>query len=70
MREGLPNSSGRWTALVIAVAAAAWLCYAGVKHGLAGHYGASLNPDDWSRASRIEPGERGKLVPLGALPPA
>ena len=65
MREGVPNSSGRWAAIVIAVAAAAWLCYAGLKHGIAGHYGASSNPDDWSVASRIEPANGENWYRLG-----
>ena len=55
MIEGLPNSPGRWATIMIAAAAAAWLCYAGLKHGLAGHYGASSDPENWSRAARIEP---------------
>jgi tetratricopeptide (TPR) repeat protein len=65
MIEGLPNSSGRWIAMVIAVAAAAWLCYAGVRHGLAGHYAASSDPNDWPRAARIEPGDAENWYRLG-----
>jgi hypothetical protein len=65
MLEGPSNFSGRWIAVVTAVVAATWLCYAGVRHGLAGHYGASLNPDDWSRASHIEPGDAGNWYRLG-----
>jgi Tetratricopeptide repeat len=65
MREGLANSSGRWTAMVVAVAIAAWLCYAGVKHGVAEHYAASSNPNDWSRAARIEPANPANWYRLG-----
>jgi tetratricopeptide (TPR) repeat protein len=65
MIEGLPNSSTRWTAIVIAVAAAAWLCYAGVKHGLAGHYATSSDPGDWSSAARIEPADPENWYRLG-----
>lgn len=65
MREGLPNSSGRWIAVVIAVAVAAWLCYAGVKHGLASHYAASSDPDNWSRAAQIEPANGENWYRLG-----
>ena len=65
MLEGPSNFSGRWIAVVMAVVAATWLCYAGIRHGLAGHYGASLNPDDWSRASHIEPGDAENWYRLG-----
>jgi tetratricopeptide (TPR) repeat protein len=37
------------------MAVAAWLIYAGLNHALASHYGASPNPDNWSRAAKIEP---------------
>jgi tetratricopeptide (TPR) repeat protein len=56
MFEGPANPARRRTAAVIAMAAAVWLCYAGAKHALASHYAGSSNPDDWNRASRIEPG--------------
>jgi tetratricopeptide (TPR) repeat protein len=65
MLERPSNFSGRWIAVVVAIAAATWLCYAGVRHGLAGHYGATLNPDDWSRASHIEPGDAQNWYRLG-----
>ena len=65
MPEGFANPVGRWTAMAIAIAAAAWLCYAGVTHGLAGHYAASSGPDDWSRASRIEPANGENWYRLG-----
>jgi tetratricopeptide (TPR) repeat protein len=55
MSEGSANPTGRWTAAVISVAAAAWLCYAGARHELASHYALSTNPQDWERATRIEP---------------
>ncbi len=51
--------------MVIAVAAGAWLCYAGAKHGLAGHYAASTNPEDWERAARIEPADGESWYRLG-----
>ena len=62
---GSANSSGRWIAVVIAVAAAAWLCYAGVKHGIAGHYAASPDGSDWSRAAHIEPADPENWYRLG-----
>ena len=65
MREGPANPSGRWTAIAIAIAAGAWLCYAGVKHGLAGHYALSSNPEDWARAARIEPANGENWYRLG-----
>jgi tetratricopeptide (TPR) repeat protein len=55
MLEGPANPARRWTAALLAIAAAAWFCYAGTKHALANHYIISSNPDDWNRASRIEP---------------
>jgi tetratricopeptide (TPR) repeat protein len=55
MLEGPANPARRWTAALIAIAAAAWFCYAGLKHALANQYVVSSNPEDWKRASRIEP---------------
>jgi hypothetical protein len=55
MSEQQLNPSGRWIAIVLAIAAVLWLSYAGVIHALASHYGASQNPDDWPRASTVEP---------------
>ena len=55
MIEGSTNSARRWTAAVIATVAAMWFCYAGSKHALASHYAASSNPENWERATRIEP---------------
>jgi tetratricopeptide (TPR) repeat protein len=55
MLEGPANPARRWTAALIAIAAAAWFCYAGTKHALANHYIVSSNAEDWNRASRIEP---------------
>ena len=55
MIEGSTNSARRWTAAVIATVAAVWFCYAGSKHALASHYAASSNPENWERATRIEP---------------
>ena len=55
MPDGSPNPARPRTAAVIAIVAAAWFCYAGGKHALASHYAASSNPEDWIRATRIEP---------------
>ena len=55
MTEGSTNPAQRWTAAVIAIVAAVWFCYAGSKHALASHYAASSNPENWKRATRIEP---------------
>lgn len=55
MSEGSPNPVPRWIAAVIAILAAAWFCYSGAKHALASHYATSANPDNWVRATRIEP---------------
>jgi tetratricopeptide (TPR) repeat protein len=55
MTEGSTNPARRWTAAVLAIVAAVWFCYAGSKHALASHYAASSNPENWKRATRIEP---------------
>jgi tetratricopeptide (TPR) repeat protein len=60
-----PNPTARWIAILLAVSAAAWLSYAGVIYALASHYGASSNPDDWSRASKIEPANAENWYRLG-----
>ena len=65
MSEPQPNPTGRWIAIVLAVVAAAWLCYAGALHALASHYGTSSNPDDWPRASQIEPADAENWYRLG-----
>jgi len=54
MSEPQDNPTRRIVAIALTIAAVAWLSYAGVAHALASHYGASSNPDDWARASRIE----------------
>ena len=54
MTEPQDNPTRRRVAIVLTIAAVAWLSYAGVVHALASHYGASSNPDDWVLASRIE----------------
>ncbi len=51
--------------MVIAVAAAAWLCYGGLKHGIAGHYASSSSGNDWERAARIEPANPENWYRLG-----
>ena len=56
---------GRSPSVVLGVAAAIWFSYAGVKHGLAGHYAASSNADDWLRASQIEPADAEHWYQLG-----
>src|ERR1700680_4912150 len=55
MPEGSDNPAGRGAAAIIAIVAALWLCYAGSKHALASHYAVSSNPENWERATRIEP---------------
>jgi tetratricopeptide (TPR) repeat protein len=55
MTESFANPTRHKVAIALTVAAVAWLSYAGVNHALASHYGASSNPDDWPRASKIEP---------------
>ena len=65
MSEPQPNPTLRWVAIVLAVCAGAWLSYAGVVHALASHYGASSDPDDWPRASTIEPANAENWYRLG-----
>lgn len=55
MTEASAGPARTRIAAVIAVAAAVWFCYAGVKHALASYYESSSNPDNWQRASRMEP---------------
>jgi tetratricopeptide (TPR) repeat protein len=55
MPEGSANPTRQRTVAVIAIVAAIWFCYAGGKHALASHYAASSNPENWERATRIEP---------------
>ncbi len=55
MTEGSTNPARRWAAAVIAIVAAVWFCYAGSKHALASYYAASSDPENWKRATRIEP---------------
>jgi tetratricopeptide (TPR) repeat protein len=65
MSERQLNPTLRWVAIVFAVFAVAWLSYAGVLHAMASHYGASSNPDDWPRASKIEPANAENWYRLG-----
>jgi tetratricopeptide (TPR) repeat protein len=65
MSERQLNPTMRWVAIVLVVSAVAWLSYAGVIHALASHYGASSNPDDWPRASKIEPANAENWYRLG-----
>jgi tetratricopeptide (TPR) repeat protein len=55
MPEGATNPTLPRVVAVIAIAAAAWFCYSGGKHALASHYALSSNPENWDRATRIEP---------------
>lgn len=55
MPEGTANPAPRWIAAAVAIAAAAWFGYAGLRHAVASHYAASTNPENWLRATRIEP---------------
>jgi len=55
MNEGSINPAQRRTAAFIAIVAAVWFCYASSKHALASHDAASSNPENWKRATRIEP---------------
>jgi tetratricopeptide (TPR) repeat protein len=65
MSDPLANSSWRWTALALVVAAAVWLGYGGAKHALASHYGASSRSNDWPRAAEIEPSSAENWYRLG-----
>ena len=65
MIEARISPTRRCVAIALTLAIAIWLSYAGVKHALAGHYGASSNPDDWPRASKIEPANAENWYQLG-----
>lgn len=65
MPEGPANLARRRAAAVLAIGAALWFCYAGVKHELASHYAASANPDNWKLATRIEPDDPDVWYHLG-----
>jgi tetratricopeptide (TPR) repeat protein len=56
MPEAFLQSARRWIAVTVTIAAAAWLCYGGVRHAVAAHYAASPDSSDWDRAARVEPG--------------
>ena len=56
MAEESSQSARRWVAVTVTIAAAACLCYGGVKHALAAYYEASPDSADWDRAARVEPG--------------
>src|SRR5665213_341496 len=55
MPEGTANPILPRAVAGIAIAAALWLCYSGGKHALASHYALSSSPENWERATRIEP---------------
>jgi tetratricopeptide (TPR) repeat protein len=55
MSEVSANPAWRRTAAAVAIVVAIWFFYAGGKHTLASHYATSANPEDWERATRIEP---------------
>src|ERR1700680_4719547 len=65
MSEPQANPTRRGVAIVLTVAAVACLSYGGVTHALASHYGASSNPEDWPRASKIEPANAENWYRLG-----
>jgi tetratricopeptide (TPR) repeat protein len=55
MPEGATNPAPPRIVAVIAIAAALWFFYSGGKHALASHYALSSSPENWERATRIEP---------------
>jgi tetratricopeptide (TPR) repeat protein len=55
MTEGAANPALPRIVAILAIAAAVWFCYSGGKHALASHYALSSVPENWERASRIEP---------------
>jgi tetratricopeptide (TPR) repeat protein len=55
MSAGDPIPAPKRIAASLAIVAAMWLMYAGGKHELANYYALSSNPEDWERATRIEP---------------
>lgn len=55
MTEGATNPVLPRIVAIIAIAAAVWFCYSGGKHELASHYELSSTPQNWDRATRIEP---------------
>src|SRR4030081_99569 len=59
------NPAQRRYMIVFVVAVVAWLCYAVVVPAWPSHYGASSNPDDWPRASKIEPSNAENWYRLG-----
>ena len=65
MTEARINPIWCCVAIALTVAIVIWLSYAGVNHALASHYGASSNPDDWPRASKIEPANAENWYRLG-----
>ncbi|MBZ5659101.1 MAG: tetratricopeptide repeat protein [Acidobacteriia bacterium] len=65
MPDGAPNSAARWSAVAIAIAAAIWFSYAGVKHAVASHYAGSTSADDWLHAAQVEPADAEHWYQLG-----
>ena len=65
MPEGFASPAWKWPAAIVAIVAAAWLCYGGGKHALAAHYAASPNFENWVRATRIEPNNAETWYRLG-----
>jgi tetratricopeptide (TPR) repeat protein len=63
--EPFANPIRRWAAIALTMAVAAWLIYVGLNHALASHYGGSSNPDNWSRAAKIEPANAENWYRLG-----
>jgi tetratricopeptide (TPR) repeat protein len=65
MSESTVHFARRWPTQGVALAAAIWLVYSGVGHARASYYGSSPNPDDWLRASQIEPANAENWYRLG-----
>src|ERR1700722_14129033 len=65
MPESSGNNTWRCVAIALSVAFAIWFIWNGLNHAVAAHYGTSANPDDWSRAARIEPANAENWYRLG-----
>jgi Tetratricopeptide repeat len=65
MRDPLSNIFQRKAGIALAIGAAVWLAYGGVKHEWANYYGASSNPTHWLRAAEIEPNNAENWYRLG-----
>ena len=65
MAEGSANPVPRWIVAIVAIAAAAWFCYAGGRRALASHYAGSPDAENWLRAAKIEPDDAELWYRLG-----